>query len=97
MSSGSPQLGHAASPWTQSWREITGRSILVVVLLVATALLTNVVARAMRVCEIRDFARETTEASAGIEPAMRVLQTHRLFSCLRVEKPSKSEEIACLG
>jgi hypothetical protein len=29
----------------------------------------------MRACEIRDFARETTEASAGIEPAMRVLQT----------------------
>ena len=40
---------------------------------------------------------ESAEASAGIEPAMRVLQTHRPHSTLRVEKPSKFDEVARLG
>ena len=41
---------------------------------VATWLLTKVGARRTSAREIHDFARETSEASAGIEPAMRVLQ-----------------------
>ncbi len=39
----------------------------------------------------------TRESLGTIDSALRVLQTLRPFSCLPVEKPSESEETACLG